>query len=492
VVNVHNQLTSTDYFNTTRVIPFTGGVRNYVDLGQVQKHSAGFIQGNGAAGELALEGGGKLSFSANSIMPPGMGMVLDAYINPMLARSSIRLPHHHTDAAGKRLYLKSYGSYYLFTPHPIAPSGNMVLTLPIPSALQSNAPDSVNAWLYSNNSWVNKGYAKKVGNTYTKQLDQSGIWNFAVPVKGVYAALKVHTDAGLPFVNTLLRIRGAAGAELGTARTDADGNAVCFLPAEETLTLDLLQRWSLVASPAHTQILSFGTNTEASITLTTNSAWVKSIKGTARICNTGPLSAGGVIIADTWTGNQHAFFVVKDGNYGGAVIDPDLQLHRFSILNPDGTRNGSDSVIYVPSAQLKIINVNTCLPSTFLFANYSIDATTTNFTGDASNPNSPALYAHTASNGTSTLIVCNNNTGKSFEFYTPATTVGVNNGGGVSNFNVQGSFYDYDMTRACTVTFTRYDPLPGGYIEGSVDLYYKDNANVLRHFVANFRVKRLL
>jgi hypothetical protein len=39
------------------------------------------------------------------------------------------------------------------------------------------------------------------------------------------------------------------------------------------------------------------------------------------------------------------------------------------------------------------------------------------------------------------------------------------------------------------ITITRYDLLPGGYLEGSADFYYFEGA-LLRHFAGTFRLKR--
>jgi hypothetical protein len=41
------------------------------------------------------------------------------------------------------------------------------------------------------------------------------------------------------------------------------------------------------------------------------------------------------------------------------------------------------------------------------------------------------------------------------------------------------------------VTFTRYDLVAGGVMEGSADFYYLDNG-VSRRFVGSFKVKRTI
>jgi hypothetical protein len=494
---VNNMDRSSGFFDNNRNFPVTASIRNYVDVNMIPKTNIGSLPYNYQGGAWSLPGGGKITYAAKSfIYPFGTNDYITAYfgfLDPSAKAFSITNPRFSVDADRKRWFLKSFGIVALTTTHSFSETGDVRIEYPIPATLLASAPDSVEAWYYTENRWILKGYAKKVNNHYTKKLDQRGLWNFGIRVSGMYKTFKVRTNKGVPVTNAILRIKSGK-LEVGSARTDADGNAICYLPSNENLTIEVPLAWKDYEYLPSDFIISagpFNSNKDVDITLPSSSPYITTISGTAFNCNSAPVQNGTITISQQFGWFQY-HIPVSNGLYNSSFIRPYTdELFIARLTSHDTGQFGSDTAFTMGTGRDNMINLSTCKDPTNLFMNYSIDGVNYSIIGDASHPHEPSLTGY-GSQGT--MISTQDNSGgiiKGIQFDTPSWKTGTFPVVTASALFVHKIFYQYDPGRSSTITFSRYDLLAGGIIEGSMDAYYKDKLNVTHHLIAKFRVLKI-
>jgi len=484
--------------STTRNFTVTASSRNYADVFDVKKVPIGTVIYSYNPGVWILPDGGKISYSANTFLSGGNGVsAAYASLNPTEKTYSIATPDVIADFDNQRRFLKTFGTFFLSTPYPIDAGGDLKIDYPIPASLLVTAPDSVEAWFFSGNQWIKNGYAKKVNNFYQKKIDKTGFWNFASPVHGEYKTIKFRTSNGVSITNAILRIKSDS-REIAAVRTDANGNAYCFLPTNESLTVIIPFSWqdNTFPPPAFTlSIPAFTSISDITLTVPSTSSNVMTIKGTVNLCNDGsPLQNGTFTVANQG-GTIYCYIPVINGQYASALITEANTIFRVKAINNTTNQVSRDSAIVLYPGQDNIVNMNTCLNATNLFLNYSIDGTNYSITGDASDPQNPPLTAYYSISGNTTRIACNSSPsglGIGLEFVTYSSKAGTFTNTSVTGLFVNSVYRNFDINHPATLIFRRYDLLAGGYIEGSIDLYYLDNLNTSHHLKADFRVKRIL
>ena len=474
---------------TARNVPLTGSSRNNVDVNNVRGTYLDRVFTTDA-GEWALAGDGKLTFGANTFEEPGIVASSPAYaiLDPTATAFSITNPSFKADVDGHRWYLWSFGVFLLDIPYKML--GKLTLQYPIAAGLRSTAPDSIAAWLYLNNQWVQQGYAKKTGNFYTKEIHQGGIWSFGELVDGMYKTFKVRTSNGLPVVNAILRVKSGDN-EVASARTDAEGNAICFLPAHENLTADILLGWRSLSDGPPPFVLRgpFNSSIDEEIILPASSPYITSVKGTAINCGGGPIQSG-TVTAICQPLNSRWYLPVTNGQYGGAYVTGDVRAIFLMNASNDAVPSTDTAALLITNEE-NIVHLTTCKSATNLFLKYSIDDVEYNITGDAATPGNSFLASYYW-NGT-TDVSCQDDQmhptmGLDFSTSGSGTGTFLN----LTELRVNNVLYEVDYNRTFKVTFTRYDMMIGGYVEGSLEAYYKDKTNVVHHLVASFRLKQVV
>lgn len=336
---------------------------SYVDVKNINHGIAGALQASGS--EFALPGGGRILYGPTSFnFSDG---VYFTYVNPAEKKYAISIPDLTVDSAQRRWLLESYGTYYINLPSFKAGGAPVKMEYPIPAALLPNAPDNVSTWLFSvtENKWVHNGLAVKVGNKYQFNLTKEGIWNIAKTVKGLYKSIRLRTDGGAPVVSAPIRFM-ASGREVGAVRTDADGNAHCFLPTDEAITAEILFNWknSNFQPAAFTlPVSAFKNNNMITLTIPASSPYVASMKGTLKTCSGGNISQGTVRVMDQLNGVLRGHFTTggTQSQYSMALVSFSdyfpLTIRATDVIN---NQTGRDTTINLRTGQENIINFRTC------------------------------------------------------------------------------------------------------------------------------------
>ncbi|MFN8290478.1 MAG: hypothetical protein U0U70_09485 [Chitinophagaceae bacterium] len=510
-----NSSTQGHYRTCNRILTLTNSPINYVYFSDIKRLSHGTLL-NSAGGSLSLSSYGSLSLGVNSVFELPLGSIpgffspniqagiFSAYLNPQLPDFGLQVPCSFADINQKRVFLKSFGAISLegvslsHTNNEYLGFHNNAtgtLTLSIPAGLVASAPDSIEKWAFVSGRWLSKGYAKKVSNSYVAQIDNFTTWNFAKPVKGAYRTIHLRTDSGAVVVNATVRIKSNAGY-LGESQTDPDGNAVCFLPANEDMTVEVLNRWSFADYQSVFYSGSIpASNTAATVDITVNAGLpnIITLKGKALNCDGTNITDGLVKMKNQQlTAAPPVYFSVNGGNYNAAQVyshqGSSSANYNISAINSATNVQGVDTSVVINEGRVNVNNINTCPLDPNLFINFSIDNTPYSITGNYATPYAPYLIVLPGNNN-SMLSTAQGSTG--LQFSTLAATTGVFTGSGISNLYINNTFYQQDVNKPMRVEFTRYDILSPGIVAGTADFWYKDNANVSHHLVATFRLKRV-
>lgn len=248
-----------DYLNTEQTFALTSSFKNYVRIKVLNRINIGSVTNN-VGGSFSITGGGTITFGINTFYRTGTlyypgyfgpeikSRIYSTYLDPEDKEFAMRL---HSYLAGdddqKRWFLKSYGAITMKMNEDDYSGENIdfysgrqaEIKLPIPPAMQSGAPDSVNAWQLFSGAWIKSGWAKKQGNFYTARIGKVTAWTFAEPVKGVYLNARLRSDSNATITNTAIRIKSNTRV-IAESRTDADGNAIFFVPTRESLVAEII------------------------------------------------------------------------------------------------------------------------------------------------------------------------------------------------------------------------------------------------------------
>jgi hypothetical protein len=495
-----------------KTITLTPAAINYVRLKPIKMESPGQFT-NGQGGTFSYAGTGNIVFPANSIYQTATGIypgyygpdiqanVSIGYLNPLSTDFGVSLPcYSFADDNNKRVFLASLGvvavsggwinplsdanSIDLFTNY------TATLKVPIPANLPSPAPDSISLWRLNQGRWIRSGIARKTGNVYTAIISKLGTYNLANPVNGVYKTIRLRTSNNTPVINATVKIKYNQ-AVIAESQTDWQGNAFVYLPADQNLNAELYQVWWNTQIAYTGPINTTGTNPNIDITVNSTSDRIYQFKGNAYSCDGTPVVNGKITLYNIYTGVNY-YIPVTNGTFNSAIVHDDGTGYVFTakLTNLGNNVSGVDTAIVPLSGTANSYNLNTCPLSTNLYMNFSIDGgVTAGITGDMSNSFNPYLNALQSNNET---MVIGDQSPKSLQFSTHAIQAGVYTGSGIDELFVNGTHYFYDFNKPMRVSFDRYDLLPGGFVIGSADFYYKDQAGVSHHLLANFKVKRFL
>lgn len=500
---------SYNYMNTEQTFALTPSIKNYVRIKVLNRTSIGSVR-NDAGGVFSLPNGGSITYGINTfyqtptvIYPGYFGPELTSgiyitYLDPENKDFALRLPSYLAgDADQKRWFLKSYGAITMkmykdgLTGDNIDfyNGGKADLKLPIPASMVAGAPDSVNAWQLTNGVWLKSGWAKRQGNFYTAKIGKVDAWTFAEPLKGVYLTINLRTDSNATVTNTAIRIK-SNNRVIAESRTDADGNAICFVPSNEALSAEVIPDEKIFSPNTYTYPV--GPITKAStVTLKMSNSIpeLTSIIANVLNCNGDPLSNGMAKINFNALGTDY-FIPVKNGKLATAMwLYGTNNGIRIQVTDNSTGAQGEINNFVLFSGDIQRVNIYSCQNSPLLYSNYSIDNTSVQELKDNANSANVFMTASKTSQFSPvTIRTSSNNLGVNFTttaIYAATITTGL-----ITDLVVNGVPYNYDPSINPVVSITRYDPFINGYIEGCVILYYRDNGNVQRRLEVNFKVKR--
>jgi hypothetical protein len=482
-----------------RTITTLPSVKNYGDVKPVYTdHIVTMTETE--SGTFDIPGGGQLT------IPPGaftagtsVFSVSGYYLHPNNTDYAVSLPcYPMADANQQRSFLESYGISFLQTYNAdnqgfftnFKPTANVVLKLPIHPSQASTAPDSIIAWnLNSSGQWQRNGYAVKVNGFYEKRIDRKGYWNFAKPVKGVYVTLNVKNSFGVAVPNTRFRIKDG-NAEIADGRTNSSGEALVFVPAGKSLTMEFVHdhfnNWLNVQIPS-ISLGTFSSAAEKAVTLPARIDLV-TVEGNVFNCDGTVFPEGTATLINDNAKDEYIVPITNGKFRFSTWINYGYNLTMLLVRDNTGTPMYTTKLVLgssnLPDVKPLVkdykINVYSCGQADKLYMNYRINGTPFSITEDGTNA--------TLTGKESELNITANGAGVSFKGW--FSTIGGNYF--LNDLKINGVTCTFDSPAGWSEIFiTRYDSHPGGYIEGWYNVNYKDPSNVSKNITGNFRVKRI-
>ncbi len=490
-LSTRNLLTTASlyYFNMQRVLPVTNSIRNYIDV-TIPKRQLSYHQLNQQRnGNGTLPDGATFTFGPPNPDPGGtQGYGYSAYLAPIANGFALSMPSFSMDSANTRWFLKSFGAWYF--DYPVFDQAEIKLTIPIPAPMVNTAPDSIFCYSFKNLKWSRGGVAKKVNNTYVASFKGNGMWNFAAPVKGDYLKLKVRTDSAATITNTKV-VAKVNSLEVATARTDASGNVLLFVPVNESITLELSDNAQLAKSTA----INIGTITKASekevVIPQKTSPYLITINARVLDCSGNPVQNGYAVLSVSKVMPKQYYIPIQNGAFSTAVYAngggyETLDVTLFDASNrPVGAVNQAIFGIlsYPTEGRVFDFNFYACSNYKNLYCNYSLDGTKY-FQKDDAGASSSFLAVSSANR----INTQQGNLGIDIPFSFSLKEGPWNYYSGPVIVN--GVTYQVDLSSASTANYMyRLDPDASGYTEGWVNLILKDNAGAAHKLTAVFRLK---
>jgi len=240
------------FFKGSKIFASGSSTVNNANIQLIPKPVSGTIAGS-SGGSVTMQGGGSVNFASGFITASngstysGSISVSARYLDPADQNFSAYAPGvlkavsagnpegtlqsfgaaavEITDASGKKLQL--------------APGKTATITLPIPPALQNNAPASVPLWYFddANGAWIQEGTAGKQGSNYVGVVSHFTFWN-AGDIAGSVTLTVTFIDSiyGKPSANRLVVI---TRPDLTSKNdyTDSQGKVSGLVPVNEMLNI---------------------------------------------------------------------------------------------------------------------------------------------------------------------------------------------------------------------------------------------------------------
>lgn len=487
--------------NTDKIFTVTGSAKNYVNVKWVDFPLLTYIN-NPVIDSNVVE----LFNGAQLIIPPNSFSGLNgnavrlgvSVYTPLVPGYIVGLPcYPMIDEGGKRQYMNAIGVYDFGAVVELNGNTNVILKFPIPANLSANAPDSISVWCFNkltNNAWKKSGYAHKKGSIYETKITSLGFWSLAVPGAGTYGTLHLKNVDGVPVANTRCVLK-TKGAEVADVRTDADGNALVFVPKGADLTIDVVNdhfyNWAaifLIDQP----LGSFGTNTELTF-VTPGRQDLVTIDAQVLNCDGGPLADGFAMLSGVGAKDNYKL-PIKDGKLLAANwINYAYNYDKLTVYDKNGNQLSDNTIalgsFFSTAPKRYNINLYACNNAPFVYCNYSIDDTLSKISTGASDAASKVKFT-SIENTFGTVAVTNGSASFSFSFSgawaSPPPVVANIDPSSLKVNGVQGTILESQVE----VLITKAETATNGFVEGRMDIKYTLGDNKTHELKGNFRVKK--
>jgi hypothetical protein len=484
------------YFKAYRVFAATSGT-NYLAIKLIKKTLVGTIDA-ATGGNVSLSNGAKIALPANGVVKAsnnsaytGTVNVYAAYIDPTSEDINQTIPGSFMaeDKSGKRVTLASYGMMAVQLESSsaeklqIKTGTKATLTTPIPTSALSSAPATIALWSVNEETgiWKEEGTATKNGNVYVGDVSHFSFWNCDIPMNAVVLSVTIKTPNNQPIVFATVRIKRTTGIGQANGWTDSLGQVSGYVPANEILTLEVLDPCGNVA---HTQNIGpFTQNTNLGVINVSFSNATLTIGGHVSNCSGGNVTNGYAII---FYNNVVRYGAVDaSGNFSVSFIAcPNLSATA-QVIGYDNSsqQQSSPANVGITLPNTNVGNITACGIASDQYINYTLDGNSFSLLSS----NSDSLMAMNDSLGFKWIggYEPGNATFKSITVFFTATTPtpGTYPMTSVSMNSISTGL----LSNTSKVILTSFAALVGQYYEGSFSGAF---ANGTHTFSGNFRVKR--
>ncbi len=377
------------YFKATRTMMTVAGAMQYAEIKLIPKTDRGNFASS-AGGTISIENGSSVDFAANSILNSasnaaytGSVHVLGAYLDPTSPLLSLTMPGNLTglDSTKQLKQLQTFGMMAVELKGAAGEKLNLqtgktaTITLPIPAALLSKAPQTIPLWYFNDTTglWTEQGFATKQNDKYVGTVSHFSFWNCDVPSNFVSLTMRLKDQDGhsLPYFRVKLTNTDNSSSAYGV--TDTAGIVVGPVPANAGLQREIFSPCGkLLVSE---QIGPFSTSTDiGTITVAVAAPMQTTISGSAINCLGLPVTNG---YADILLDAVYHRAKINNGIFSVTInrCDTAASIASVSVTDADANKQSSTINLAITSGENNLDFVRVCDASTEQYINYTINDT---------------------------------------------------------------------------------------------------------------------
>jgi uncharacterized protein (TIGR02145 family) len=238
----------------------------------------------------------------------------------------------------------------------LATGVSATLTFNIPTALQADAPATIDWWSFDETLgyWIYEGEAQKTGTQYIGQASHFSWWNCDIPQNFNDFQGSVNTSGGSPIANAQINV---VSPTLGTGitYTNTEGEFSCRVPKNQSLTLNV----KLICSTTYTWATAYSETIISGEVALTESYTAEltnfyAITGMLLNCAGQPLESGYVRMGLQNYLIQNGAFTIQTCATGS------YSFRGYNTTNPDSIKASELLIVQVNSSGADAGNIPTC------------------------------------------------------------------------------------------------------------------------------------
>ena len=330
-------------------------------------------------GQVGILGEHNVQFEPNSFIDEGGNVysgtvnVYSHYIDPTDPELDLNMPGNLMafDVNDNLNILQSFGMVKIELEGDNSQKLNIdkpaTLTLDVPSALSSMAPNEIPLWFFNEETgfWKEEGKAELVDGKYVGEVNHFTFWNCDIP-SDLFTLLKGQVVNGQNSPLLKVRITNISNGQAVADWTDREGYFDGYVPKNEKLLLEVVENCGV--NVIHSEEIGpfEGNSADAGVIDISNSPNLVSIEGTLVSCEGSAIMKGKVIVEVSNSGFKEVVETAADGSFMVTIShcnNPDLRL---TFLDYDNKVTSSPTE-YSVTSNLDIGTVEVCgLPSSVI------------------------------------------------------------------------------------------------------------------------------
>jgi hypothetical protein len=385
----HVKVSKTGFISGSRVLVPTSG-NNRINIMLIPNTPTAIIT-SGANSEVSLPNGTKVKFD---------GSFKDASGNAYLGNVQVSLYHLKptnsylselmpgsllaSNASGEARVLETFGMLHVELTGSAGEKLNLAnghtaeISIDIDASQLGTSPTTIPLWSFdeANGIWEEEGTATRVGNKYIGTVSHFSWWNCDAPFPQCNLTVTVNNSANLPISNVKVAIRRPSQTYAVTGITNTSGQVTGIIPANESLTIQILDFCGNIIFTTTAGPFSVGSsNTLPTVTLSNSVISTVTINGSLRTCSDSNVTNGTVQLNNTSSTDYFGSIIqnVTNGSFS-FVTNICGTSQQFELLGVDNTNlQITNPILFSATAPVTNIGVIATCTSTNEFITYQVD-----------------------------------------------------------------------------------------------------------------------
>ena len=385
----HVKVSKTGFISGSRVLVPTSG-DNRINIMLIPNTPTAIIT-SGANSEVSLPNGTKVKFDGSFKDASGNAYSGDvqvslyhlkpsnSYLGELMPGSLLA-----SNASGEARVLETLGMLHVELTGSAGEKLNIAnghtaeISLDIDASQLGTSPTTIPLWSFdeANGIWKEEGTATRVGNKYIGNVSHFSWWNCDAPFQQCNLTVTVNNSANLPISNVKVTIRRPSQTYAVPGITNTSGQVTGIIPANESLTIQILDFCGNVIFTTTAGPFSVGSsNTLPTVTLSNSAISTVTINGSLRTCSDSNVTNGTVQLKNASSTDYFGSIIqnVTNGSFS-FVTNICGTSQQFELLGIDHTNlQITNPILFSATAPVTNIGVIATCTSTNEFITYQVD-----------------------------------------------------------------------------------------------------------------------